>query len=67
MNNTQQCIAIIQCMYRWRQPVYTTFHDELGLGECGAGAMLRECRGEWRVILGPDVEEFFEKRGSARG
>ncbi len=25
--------------------------------------MLEECRGRWRVVVEPDVEEFFEDRG----
>ena len=25
--------------------------------------MLEECRGKWKVVLDPDVVEFFEERG----
>ncbi len=25
--------------------------------------MLEECRGRWRVVVDPEVEEFFEERG----
>ncbi len=25
--------------------------------------MLERCRGRWRVIVDPDVREFFERRG----
>ena len=25
--------------------------------------VLKECSGKWRVVLDPDVEEFFEERG----
>ena len=29
----------------------------------GVAAVLEECRGKWRVVLDPDVEELFKRRG----